>query len=157
MAEYVVEVSWTRNGQNFSGKKYSRKHTLRFDGGAEIQASSSPHFVPAPWSDTTAVDPEELFVSSLSSCHMLWFLSIAAKQGFCIDRYLDNAAGVMGENAEGNWAMTQVTLKPAVSFSGEKIPSKAQIESMHHEAHEECFIANSVKTDVRCEPQIVSS
>lgn len=88
---------------------------------------------------------------------MLWFLSIAAKQGFCIDRYLDNAAGVMGENAEGNWAMTQVTLKPAVSFSGEKIPSKAQIESMHHEAHEECFIANSVKTDVRCEPQIVSS
>ncbi|TCT04878.1 OsmC family protein [Paralcaligenes ureilyticus] len=157
MAEYVVEVSWTRNGQDFLGKKYSRKHTLRFDGGAEVHASSSPHVVPAPLSDKTAVDPEELFVSALSSCHMLWFLSIAAKQGFCVDQYLDKAAGVMGENTEGNWAMTLVTLKPEVSFSGEKIPTKAQLENMHHEAHEECFIANSVKTEVRCEPQVAKA
>ena len=98
------------------------------------------------------MDPEEAFVASLSSCHMLWFLSIAAKRKFCVDRYFDAATGVMEKNAEGRLAMTVVTLKPQVHFSGERLPTRAQIDQMHHQAHEECFIANSVKTDVRCEP-----
>ncbi len=106
-------------------------------------------------SDATAVDPEEAFVASLSSCHMLWFLSIAAKRKFCVDRYFDHALGVMGKNAEGKVAMLTVTLKPEITFSGEQTPSRAQIDQMHHEAHEECFIANSVKTEVRCEPVYV--
>jgi len=152
MAEYVAEVIWSRDGQDFLGNRYSRKHVLRFDGGVEIPGSSSPHVVPLPMSDTAAVDPEEAFVSSLSSCHMLWFLSIAAKQRFCVDRYFDKAVGVMEKNLQGKWAMTRVTLKPEVRFSGEKLPTHEQIEKMHHEAHEECYIANSVKTEVRCEP-----
>lgn len=103
-------------------------------------------------SDAAAIDPEEAFVASLSSCHMLWFLSIAAKRNFCVDRYFDAAVGTMGKNADGKFAMLVVTLKPEVIFSGERVPTAEQIEHMHHEAHEECFIANSVKTEVRCEP-----
>jgi len=152
MTEYAAEIIWVRNDDDFLGKKYSRKHVLRFDGGAQITASASPHMVPVPMSDATAVDPEELFVSALSSCHMLWFLAVAAKQGFCVDRYVDRATGVMGENREGDWAMIRVTLKPEVLFSGDKIPSQVQINEMHEQAHEECFIASSVKTDVVCEP-----
>jgi organic hydroperoxide reductase OsmC/OhrA len=155
MAEYVAEVIWERNGQDFLGNRYSRKHLLRFDGGIEIPGSSSPHVVPIPLSDTAAVDPEEAFVSSLSSCHMLWFLSIAAKQKFCIDRYVDNAVGIMEKNLEGKLAMTLVTLKPEVTFTGEKMPTREQIDKMHHQAHEECFIANSVKTEIRCEPAYI--
>jgi organic hydroperoxide reductase OsmC/OhrA len=102
-------------------------------------------------SDPAAVDPEEAFVSSLSSCHMLWFLSIAAKAKFCVDRYVDRAVGVMARNEDGKLAMTEVTLRPEVNFAGAP-PTREQIEQMHHKAHRECFIANSVKTDVRCEP-----
>ena len=99
-----------------------------------------------------AVDPEEAFIASLSSCHMLWFLSIAAKRKFRVDSYTDNAEGIIEKNEAGKLAMTRVMLRPDVSFSGEKIPSRAELDQMHHEAHEECFIANSVKTEVRCEP-----
>jgi organic hydroperoxide reductase OsmC/OhrA len=152
MAEYVAEVIWARNGQDFLDNRYSREHVLRFDGGIEVPGSSSPHVVPIPMSVAAAVDPEEAFVSSLSSCHMLWFLSVAAKRRFCVDRYVDKAIGVMEKNPDGKLAMTVVTLKPDVSFSGDKIPTREQIEKMHHEAHQECFIANSVKTEVRCEP-----
>lgn len=152
MAEYVAEVIWTRNGQDFLSNRYSRKHILRFDGGIEVPGSSSPHLVPVPMSDAAAVDPEEAFVSSLSSCHMLWFLAIAAKQRFCVDRYFDKATGFMEKNLEGKLAMVRVILKPEVSFSGEKLPTREQVEKMHHQAHEQCFIANSVKTEVRCEP-----
>jgi len=154
-AVYTAEILWLRDGQDFSDNRYSRRHTLRFDGGAEIAASSSPHVVPLPMSDATTVDPEEAFVASLSSCHMLWFLSIAAKRKFCVDRYFDPAIGVMDKNTEGKMAMVQVTLKPEVVFSGELIPSRMQIDQMHHEAHEECFIANSVKTEVRIESTYV--
>ena len=154
-ATYTAEILWLRDGQDFSDNRYSRRHALRFDGGAEIDASSSPHVVPIPMSDATAVDPEEAFVASLSSCHMLWFLSIAAKRKFCVDLYFDPAVGVMGKNAEGKVAMLLVTLKPEVVFSGELIPSRMQIDQMHHEAHEECFIANSVKTEVRIESTYV--
>lgn len=152
MAQYTAEVLWLRNEQDFISNRYSRRHLLRFDGGIEVAGSSSPHVVPLPMSDAAAIDPEEAFVASLSSCHMLWFLSIAAKRKFCVDRYFDAAVGTMGKNADGKWAMLVVTLKPEVIFSGEHLPTANQITDMHHQAHEECFIANSVKTEVRCEP-----
>jgi organic hydroperoxide reductase OsmC/OhrA len=152
MAAYTAEISWQRNGEDFLGNRYSRRHVIRFDGGAVLAGSSSPHVVPLPMSDASAVDPEEAFVASLSSCHMLWFLSIAAKYKFCVDRYIDAASGVMAKNAAGKMAMTVVTLRPDVVFSGEKLPTRAEIATLHHEAHESCYIASSVKTDVRCEP-----
>lgn len=152
MAQYTAEVLWLRSEQDFISNRYSRRHLLRFDGGIEVAGSSSPHVVPLPMSDAAAIDPEEAFVASLSSCHMLWFLSIAAKRKFCVDRYFDAAVGTMGKNADGKLAMLVVTLKPEAVFSGERIPTAEQVEHMHHEAHEECFIANSVKTEVRCEP-----
>lgn len=152
MSHYTAEVLWLRGEQNFLDNRYSRKHVLRFDGGLEVPGSSSPHVVSLPMSDASAVDPEEAFIASLSSCHMLWFLSIAAKQKFCIDRYFDVAVGVMEKNSEGKMAMTVVTLRPEVHFSGERMPTREQISQLHHEAHEQCFIANSVKTEVRCEP-----
>lgn len=133
--------------------RYSRKHLIRFDGGIEIAGSSSPHVVPVPMSAPDAVDPEEAFVASLSSCHMLWFLSIAAKRGFVVDSYLDEASGVMARDGNGKMMMSVVTLNPVVAFSGELVPTEVEHEEMHHSAHEECFIANSVKTDVRCNPQ----
>lgn len=152
MSEYTAEVLWQRGDQDFLANTYSRRHSLRFDGGAEWAGSSSPHVVPLPFSDASAVDPEESFVASLSSCHMLWFLTMAVKRKFCVDRYFDAATGVMEKNAEGKMAMTVVTLRPEVTFSGANLPTREQIDHMHHRAHEECFIANSVKTDVRCEP-----
>ena len=152
MATYTAEISWQRNGEDFLGNRYSRRHAMRFDGGAVVAGSSSPQVVPLPMSDASAVDPEEAFVASLSSCHMLWFLSIAAKHQFCVDSYVDAASGVMAKNADGKIAMTVVTLRPDVAFSGEKLPTRAEIDALHHEAHEACYIASSVKTDVRCEP-----
>jgi organic hydroperoxide reductase OsmC/OhrA len=152
MSQHLADILWQRGDQDFLGNRYSRRHTIRFDGGAEWLGSSSPHVVRVPLSDPAAVDPEEAFVASLSSCHMLWFLSIAAERGFCVDRYEDHAIGQMGRNAGGKMAMTVVTLRPEVQFSGEKLPSPDQNHAMHHAAHDECFIANSVKTEVRCEP-----
>jgi organic hydroperoxide reductase OsmC/OhrA len=156
MAIYTAEISWARSDQKFTDNRYSRQHILRFDSGIEIAGSSSPHVVPLPYSVVDAVDPEEAFVASLSSCHMLWFLSFAVKHGFVVDTYHDAAEGVMGKNAEGKLMMTTVTLRPEVKFSGDKIPTHAQLHEMHHLAHDECFIANSVKTDVRCEPRQVA-
>jgi organic hydroperoxide reductase OsmC/OhrA len=152
MAHYTAEILWLRGEQAFTDNRYSRRHTLRFDGGVEVPGSSSPHVVPLPMSDASAVDPEEAFVASLSSCHMLWFLAIAAKRRFCVDRYFDAAVGTMGRNAEGREAMLTVTLRPEVLFSGERLPTREELADMHHKAHDECFIANSVKTEVRCEP-----
>jgi organic hydroperoxide reductase OsmC/OhrA len=108
--------------------------------------------VPLPWSDAAGVDPEELFVASLSSCHMLWFLSIAAKRGFCVDRYADAAVGLMARNAQGKVAMTRVTLRPDVAFSGARAPSHDEVVELHEAAHDACFIASSVNTAVLCEP-----
>jgi organic hydroperoxide reductase OsmC/OhrA len=152
---YSAETIWSRGDtsrEDFVASRYSRRHLLRFDGGIDVPGSSSPTVVRLPFSDAHAVDPEEAFVSSLSSCHMLWFLSLAAEQGLCVDRYADAATGVMKKNDAGRIAMTLVTLHPRVEFSGERLPSRADIEHLHHEAHEACFIANSVKTEVRCEP-----
>ncbi|QEI06240.1 OsmC family peroxiredoxin [Pigmentiphaga aceris] len=157
MHEYTANVVWSRGDQHFLDNRYSRRHLISFDSGVEIPGSSSPHVVPLPMSDETAVDPEETFVASLASCHMLWFLGIAAKRKFCVDRYVDHASGMMGANAQGKVAMLSVTLRPEVSFSGERQPDRAQLDAMHHQAHEQCFIANSVLTDVRCEPVLPSA
>jgi organic hydroperoxide reductase OsmC/OhrA len=150
---YTVTVSWQRaSDEPFVDSKYSRGHLLKFDGGIEIPGSSSPHVIPLPLSVEGAVDPEEAFVASLSSCHMLWFLSIAAEKGLIVESYQDNAEGILGKNDEGKLAMTKVTLRPKSVFGGDNAVTDEQITEIHHEAHEKCFIANSVKTNVVTEP-----
>ena len=153
MSEHVATIRWQCADSDFAADRYSRAHQWLFDGGAEIPASSSPSVVPAPLSDASAVDPEEAFVASLSSCHMLWFLSIARKRGFVVDRYCDRAVGRMGRNARGKMAMLDVLLRPEVRFVGERTPDRAQLDDLHHAAHASCFIASSVLTEVRCDPQ----
>ncbi|MBK6469888.1 MAG: OsmC family protein [Betaproteobacteria bacterium] len=154
MAEYTAQLRWQRGEhENFIDQRYSRRHTLRFDGGVVLAASSSPSVVPLPMSDAAAVDPEEMFVAALSSCHMLWFLSLAATRGQVVDRYEDEAVGVMSLNVQGRWAMTRVTLRPRVEFAGTSAPDATVLAMLHHDAHEACFIASSVKTEVRCEPR----
>ena len=153
MATYTAEIAWSRGEQTFTDQRYSRKHLLRFDGGVVVAASSSPHVVPVPYSALDAVDPEEALVASLSSGHMLWFLSIAAAQGYVVDDYHDLAEGVMGKNAQGRFAMSVVTLRPLVRFAAGRTPSAAELAALHHAAHEECYIAASVRSEVRCEPR----
>ena len=151
---YTANLSWDRQGAKFTDGKYSRAHQWSFDGGAVVPASSSPLVVPAPLSDPAGVDPEEAFVASLSSCHCLWFLHVAGRAGFVVDRYTDAACGVMEKNAQNKSWVSRVTLKPHAVFTGEKQPSTQQLEEMHHKAHEECFIANSVKSEVVVEPVV---
>lgn len=154
MAEYTATIQWRRHeGEAFSDNRYSRAHEWLFDGGVTVPASASPHIVPLPYSVAENVDPEEAFVASLSSCHMLVFLGIAAKRRYVVDRYEDEAIGVMAENEAGKLAVTRVTLRPRVVFSGDRRPSPEQIEKLHHLAHEECFIASSVLTEVVTEPR----
>lgn len=149
MSKYFAKISWLRaENEAYTDNHYSRGHLWEFDGGLSVPASSSPHVVPLPYSVEANVDPEEAFVASLSSCHMLFFLSIAGKRRFVVDSYIDGAVGIMKHNDDGKMAMTKVTLKPVVLFSGEKTPSNEQIKKMHHQAHEQCFIANSVNTEV---------
>ena len=148
MSSYSAEVIWRRQpDEPFTDNRYSRAHAWQFDGGVEVPASSSPHIVPLPYSVEECVDPEEAFVASLSSCHMLFFLAIAAKRGFVVEEYRDAAQGQMRRDGEGRMAMTRVILRPVVDF-GAVQPSRTELEEMHHEAHERCFIANSVKTQV---------
>ncbi|HEX7438451.1 MAG TPA: OsmC family protein [Caldimonas sp.] len=153
MSEYTAEVIWVRGAQDFLSGRYSRRHLLRFDGGVEVAGSSSPHVVPLPLSDAAAVDPEEAFVAALASCHMLFFLSIAASRKFCVERYRDDAVGTLAKDADGKLAMTEVVLRPQVEFSGPQMPTQRELDAMHHSAHEQCFIANSVKTEVRVRSQ----
>ena len=153
MSRYTASVEWTRGDARFTDLRYSRRHVWRFDGGAEVPGSSSPHSVPVPYSDAEAVDPEEAFVAALSSCHMLFFLSIAAKRGHRIDLYVDEAEGFLEKDADGRMAMTRVVLHPRVVFSGDRPASSADIAAMHDEAHHACYIANSVRTFIGCEPR----
>ncbi len=147
--EYRATIRWTRGeDESFSDNRYSRGHMWSFDGGIKIPGSASPSVVPLPFSREDAIDPEEAFVAAVSSCHMLTFLSIAAKKRFVIDRYEDKALGVMTKNGNGKLFVSKVTLDPAIEFSGEKLPSPEQIADMHHLAHKECFIANSVLTEI---------
>lgn len=149
MSEYFARISWRRtDNDDFIEAKYSRGHEWSFDGGAIVSASSSPHVVPLPYSVEANVDPEEAFVASLSSCHMLLFLSIAAKRRFIVDEYIDNAVGIMEKDGKGKLSITKVILKPEITFSGDKQPTCEQIEKMHHQSHEQCYIANSVKSEV---------
>jgi organic hydroperoxide reductase OsmC/OhrA len=153
MHSHCARVTWERGDEPFVDNRYSRRHRLRFDGGAEVPGSSSPDVVPVPMSDPAAVDPEEAFVASIASCHMLWFLSLAAAKRFCVDRYDDEASGVMEKNADGRLAITRVTLRSAVVCSGDRMPTAAEIAHLHHRAHEQCFIANSVRTEIVVEPR----
>jgi organic hydroperoxide reductase OsmC/OhrA len=152
MGTYTATVAWKRGDQVFTDGKYSRGHRWRFDGGVDIPASSSPHVVKPPLSDASGVDPEEAFVASISSCHMLFFIDFARRAGFRLDSYEDNAEGVLAKDAQGRMAMTLVTLHPKAIFSGDKLPSREDIDQLHHKSHEACFIANSVRTEVRVEP-----
>ena len=154
MAQHSSTILWQRDDNAaYVDHRYSRRHTWSFDGGAVVPGSSSPHVVPEPFSDAAAVDPEEAFVASLSSCHMLWFLSLAAKAGWVVDDYRDEPLGVMARNAAGRMAMTLVTLRPAVHFGGARSPSREELMQLHDRAHHHCYIANSVTTEVRVEPR----
>jgi organic hydroperoxide reductase OsmC/OhrA len=144
---YRATVLWRRGDQPFTDNKYTRGHVWRFDEGVEVPASSSPLVVPN-YSAPAAVDPEEAFVASLSSCHMLLFLNFAARAGFRVDLYEDAAVGEMAKNEVGKLTVAKVTLAPRIIFSGDKRPSEADIAALHHTSHEECFIANSVKTEI---------
>jgi len=150
MGRHVAEVSWRSDGAFASGR-YSRRHEWRFDGGAIVTASASPDVVPVPMSDAAGVDPEEALVASVASCHMLWFLSLAQEAGVEVASYFDSAEGVMGRIAPGRLALTRIVLRPKVSFAGTP-PSAEEVERLHHEAHERCFIANSLKTEIVIEP-----
>jgi organic hydroperoxide reductase OsmC/OhrA len=144
MSEHRVTLKWERGGAEFSYQKYPRDHTWIFDGGHTMTATAAPAYLGNP----ANVDPEEAFVASLSSCHMLTFLAIACKQKFVLDSYEDEAVGHMEKNAEGKMAITRVELRPKIAWGGDRTPSAEQLDKMHHAAHENCFIANSVKTEV---------
>jgi organic hydroperoxide reductase OsmC/OhrA len=148
---HTATVSWARDGARFTDNRYSRRHAWRFDGGVEVRGSSSPHSVPLPYSSADAIDPEEAFVASISSCHMLWFLSTAAKRGFTVDDYVDDAEGFLERDADGRMSVTRVNLRPMISWSGERTPSTRDIAAIHEEAHHACYIANSVKTAIAIE------
>ncbi|MCZ8502237.1 OsmC family protein [Vibrio lentus] len=149
MSEYSAVIRWARgDDEAFSDNQYSRGHMWDFDGGVTVPASSSPHVVPLPFSVEANVDPEEAFIAALSSCHMLTFLGVAAKQKYVIDSYVDDAIGVLEEDESGRSSVTKVTLRPDIVFSGSKIPTAKQLDKLHHLAHKNCFIANSVKTEI---------
>jgi organic hydroperoxide reductase OsmC/OhrA len=151
--EHTAAIEWSRGEAAFLDQKYPRAHRWRFDGGAVVPGSSSPHVVPEPLSDPAAVDPEEAFVAALASCHMLWFLSIAAKRGFVVDAYADHATGTMARTAAGKLGITRVVLRPQVRFLG-AVPDAATHEAMHHEAHGACFLANSVTSEISVQPAV---
>ena len=154
MSEHLATVEWSRGDQPFSDNRYARAHDWRFDGGAVVRGSSAPSpIVPVPLSDPDAVDPEEALVAALSSCHMLFFLAYAAKGGFVVDSYRDEAVGVLGKDERGKVSITTVTLRPAAVFSGEIRPDAAAIDALHHRAPEACYIANSIRAEVTIVPR----
>ena len=149
MSEHKAHIRWQRSGPDFLKGQYSREHTWTFDGGITVAASPSPGVVPAPWSNPANVDPEEAFVASISSCHMLTFLFVASKQGFQVESYDDEAVGTMTKNEQGVPWVSLVTLHPKIEYGGPKQPTPADFQRLHHLAHEQCFIANSVKTEIK--------
>ena len=150
MSTYTATIRWSRTGGEFAKGQYSRAHEWAFDGGAIVPASASPDNVPPGTADAAGVDPEEAFIAALSSCHMLFFLDFARRAGFVVDSYVDEADGVLEKRADGKIAMTRVTLRPRVTWGG-ATPDEAAIADLHHRAHEACFIANSVNTEVTIE------
>jgi organic hydroperoxide reductase OsmC/OhrA len=145
MSEHKAKILWSRGEADFSYKNYSRDHIWRFDNGIEVPVSAAPAYLGNP----QRIDPESAFVAALSSCHMLTFLALAANKGFVVENYQDNASGRLEKNASGKLAVTSVELRPEVLFSGAKLPTQADLEWLHDKAHRECFIANSVTTEVR--------
>ena len=153
---YTAIVEWRRGADEaFTDNRYSRGHSWSFDGGVTVPASSAPSSVRLPFSREDAVDPEEAFVAALSSCHMLTFLHLAAKAEFVVESYRDEASGAMSPNEAGRLWVSTVTLAPEIAFEGERRPSPAELDALHHEAHEQCFIANSVKTAITVSPRII--
>jgi organic hydroperoxide reductase OsmC/OhrA len=148
MSEHKATISWKGGSPEFLQGKYSREHTWSFDGGLTVPASPSPSVVPAPWSNPANVDPEEAFVAAISSCHMLTFLYLASRRGFQVVSYRDEAVGVMTKNERGVPWVSRVTLRPQIAYGGDKRPAPDDEARLHHAAHEQCFIANSVKTEV---------
>lgn len=154
MSQHTAVIEWQRGDQPFSDNKYSRAHNWTFDGGAVVRGSSTPSaMIPPPLSDETAVDPEEALVAAVSSCHMMFFLAYARKDGFIVDSYRDAAEGTLGKDERGKISITDIVLRPAVSWSGDTVPDAAQILDLHHRAHEACYIGNSVRSTVTVEPQ----
>ncbi|KQS57336.1 peroxiredoxin [Brevundimonas sp. Leaf363] len=147
MSEYTAGIDWRRGDQPFGDNRYSRAHDWRFDGGAVVRGSSAPSSVPVPMSDPAAVDPEEALVAAASSCHMLFFLAFAAKAGFVVDRYRDAALGIMGPDDRGRTAITRITLRPRIDWSGDA-PSAEALADLHHRSHAHCYIANSLRGEI---------
>lgn len=148
MSEHRAQIVWSVSGPDFRRGQYSREHAWRFDGGITVPASPSPSVVPAPWSNAAHVDPEEAYVASVASCHMLWWLSLAAKHGFDVVRYEDHAIGTMTRNAAGKLWISRIDLRPRIAY-GARAASSAEEARLHALAHEECFIAQSIRTEVR--------
>ena len=151
MSTYRATIDWRLEG-DFKSRRYSRAHALHFDGGLTIAGSSSPQVVPLPWSREGALDPEAAFTAAIASCHMLWFLDLASRAGFVVEGYRDAAEGTLAKGADGRVQMTRVVLRPNAGFAGPRHPTAAELADLHHRAHEECFIANSVKTEIVVEP-----
>jgi organic hydroperoxide reductase OsmC/OhrA len=145
---YTATVRWNRDGATFTDRRYSRAHAWSFDGGSEVRASASPLIVRAPFSDAQAVDPEEAFVASAASCHMLFFLDYAAQAGYVVDSYEDEATATMGAGSDGRQFVESIVLAPRIRFSGANAPAAADIDALHERAHHDCYIANSVKTAI---------
>ena len=152
--QFEAKLEWQRKDQDFLDQRYSRAHEWIFDGGLRVPASSSPLSVPLPMSNADNVDPEEALVAAASSCHMLFFLSIAARRGYVVDSYADHAVGLLEKDARGRMAMTSITLRPAIVFAGEHWPDEETLDAIHHEAHDKCYIANSLKAEVVVEQPV---
>ena len=151
MHSHTATVEWKRGDQVFTDRRYSRVHEWRFDGGAVVAGSPAPASVAPPLSDPAAVDPEEALVAAVSSCHMLFFLAYAARDGFTVDSYVDEAEGILDRDDRGKTSITAVTLRPRIVWSGERRPSQDELDALHHRAHGDCFIANSIRAPVRVE------
>jgi len=151
MSEHKASIHWDRgpsSGPDFLKGRFSRAHNWSFDGGTTVPASASPSVVPAAYCNVAGIDPEEAFVASIASCHMLTYIYLASKQGFQIDGYHDDAVGLLSKNDSGALWISAVTLHPRISYDGEKKPTTAEEDRLHHQAHEQCFITNSIKTAV---------
>ncbi len=148
MHKYIATITWQRNGEVFTDNRYSRAHEWQFDGGITVPASSSPQVVPLPMSSASAIDPEEALIAAASSCHMLSFLYVAAREGYVVDSYADESYGLLERIERRKMAVTRIVLRPRIRFSGEKLPTEEELAHLHHLAHEECYIANSLKTEI---------
>jgi organic hydroperoxide reductase OsmC/OhrA len=152
MSEHKATIDWKLSGPDFKKNQYSREHTWSFDGGLTVPASAAPSVVPAPWSNPVQVDPEEAYVAAIASCHLLWWLSIAARQGYDVEDYHDEATGVMSKDAQGRLWISTVTLRPRITY-GARAATAAEEARLHELAHDQCFIANSIKTRVTVQPE----